>query len=806
MMGDGMEAPPVTPPSPTNPPAALPFGALAWALLRRRGGFIALGVCGALAVGLQALPGFDVLDYYFSLAIGIVGGVVGLQLGLTAARRGGLGAPGAVPPQRLAAAALLATALVLALPLAVVLLNALRVKNCNLLGGLAFYALGPLLGALYATVLGLGLGWLAPRAWLRRLLFGAALLALFGVPLAQLWLSPAIHLHHPFVGYVSGAIYDEVIQIGLPLLVYRLTNVLEAALIVLVAESCFDPARGRLALAPLRRVGLRRALVVGAGAAGVLAGLIAPAGLGYRHDRDAIRAALGGHVATAHFDLYFPAHGSLARHIATLAADCEFRREQLHTWLGSAPTARVAVYLYPDAAEKRRLMGADRTFIAKPWNREVHLHGIAAGDSVLMHELAHVFAADLAPPPAHLPTRALVWPHMGLVEGLAEAAEWDTGRYDPHEWSAAMLRLELAPDLRTLLGPAGFWATYARRAYTLMASFVAFLRETYGVAALRRAYADGDVEAATGVPLDRLVAAWQAFVQERGRSGLTPAALALAQATFGRQSVFQRVCALSVARLERQADEAALARRFAAAAVLRERALGDDPADPARALRLGQALFYAGESARAAALARDLGARPDLGPVQRARARWLGADLAWRAGRAAAAAAEYRLLAAEPLAEDEQRALQVFALATRHPHAEALRRYLTEPLPAAEADALLVGLVAAAPHDPLCAYLLGRRRAAEERLAEAARLLTTALTDDRALPPAAQLAALETLGRVSFLAEEFAQAGAVFRRAERLAQTGGERRRLATWAARCDWMDTPAARSALRSARKIHFL
>lgn len=754
MMGDGMEAPPVTPPSPTNPPAALPFGALAWALLRRRGGFIALGVCGALAVGLQALPGFDVLDYYFSLAIGIVGGVVGLQLGLTAARRGGLGAPGAVPPQRLAAAALLATALVLALPLAVVLLNALRVKNCNLLGGLAFYALGPLLGALYATVLGLGLGWLAPRAWLRRLLFGAALLALFGVPLAQLWLSPAIHLHHPFVGYVSGAIYDEVIQIGLPLLVYRLTNVLEAALIVLVAESCFDPARGRLALAPLRRVGLRRALVVGAGAAGVLAGLIAPAGLGYRHDRDAIRAALGGHVATAHFDLYFPAHGSLARHIATLAADCEFRREQLHTWLGSAPTARVAVYLYPDAAEKRRLMGADRTFIAKPWNREVHLHGIAAGDSVLMHELAHVFAADLAPPPAHLPTRALVWPHMGLVEGLAEAAEWDTGRYDPHEWSAAMLRLELAPDLRTLLGPAGFWATYARRAYTLMASFVAFLRETYGVAALRRAYADGDVEAATGVPLDRLVAAWQAFVQERGRSGLTPAALALAQATFGRQSVFQRVCALSVARLERQADEAALARRFAAAAVLRERALGDDPADPARALRLGQALFYA----------------------------------------------------AEPLAEDEQRALQVFALATRHPHAEALRRYLTEPLPAAEADALLVGLVAAAPHDPLCAYLLGRRRAAEERLAEAARLLTTALTDDRALPPAAQLAALETLGRVSFLAEEFAQAGAVFRRAERLAQTGGERRRLATWAARCDWMDTPAARSALRSARKIHFL
>jgi len=54
----------------------------------------------------------------------------------------------------------------------------------------------------------------------------------------------------------------------------------------------------------------------------------------------------------------------------------------------------VRAFFFRDAAEKKRLMGAGDTYIAKPWRKEVYLQMGAYPHPVLGHELAHVVAGS----------------------------------------------------------------------------------------------------------------------------------------------------------------------------------------------------------------------------------------------------------------------------------------------------------------------------------------------------------------------------------------------------------------------------
>ena len=58
------------------------------------------------------------------------------------------------------------------------------------------------------------------------------------------------------------------------------------------------------------------------------------------------------------------------------------------------------------------------------------------------------------------------------------------------------------PDLRTLLGAAGFWTAAPARAYTAAGSFLRYLRETQGTERLQRLLAHGDFVAVYGRSLE----------------------------------------------------------------------------------------------------------------------------------------------------------------------------------------------------------------------------------------------------------------------------------------------------------------
>ena len=129
-------------------------------------------------------------------------------------------------------------------------------------------------------------------------------------------------------------------------------------------------------------------------------------------------------------------------------------------------------------------MGSRGTLVARPWTHEMHIRWTHYTDNALAHELAHIFSAVFGGGPLELATRGGLLPDIGLLEELALAADWPPHELDPHESAAAMRALDIAPDIRSIFSPTGFWAQPGRKAYTLMGSFVRWLIETHGMVAL----------------------------------------------------------------------------------------------------------------------------------------------------------------------------------------------------------------------------------------------------------------------------------------------------------------------------------
>jgi len=654
----------------------------------------------AVTVALWFVPAFGTLDYYFALAASAVLGPTGLTIGLTVAR-----AEGASVRRRPALLAALGTTGTLSVvALALMLVNGLRQPLCDVASGVLWFFVGPVAGALYATVFGFAVGLLCPSRALRVVCLVALVALAVVCPVVTLYTTPAIHFYHPVFGYFSGAVYDELIEIDRVLLVYRLTNLLEAATLVLLLDLW------PIDMPALWQRDRRRFVVLATGIVAVCVCLVLPAPLGYRHSHRAIQAALGGHLRTPHFDIYYAAGTPYEGVVSRVASEHERCYARITAALGRAPAGHTASYIFPNLATKRRLMGADRVYVSKPWLREVYLGPVAVDDTVICHELVHALAAECAPGPLHVPARWAVLPHMGLVEGLAKALEGDTSVLSRHRASAAMRALGFAPDMRRLLGPDGFWTAPAGQAYTTAGSFLQFLSDTRGTGRLCALYDAGDFDAVYGVSADVLITDWEAFLDANVRPTVTELEFALTRDVFDRPSLFQKVCPLETARVERAAGEARRLRRFADAARLLGHNAATDPERPARRLVYAQALLSADAAAAAASWFDSVAADSRSSRPLAHRARLGLADAAWLSGREDDARQIVGALDGELLAPDLRRAVAIrdHALSVADgPTRALLADVLLRPLPPGVVAFRLRRHFESVHRDPVIAYLWG---------------------------------------------------------------------------------------------------
>jgi tetratricopeptide (TPR) repeat protein len=619
------------------------------------------------------------------------------------------------------------------------IIHGIRVGFCDAAGGMALFALGPLVGSIMGGAWGALVGELlffVSRPWLRKALAFVLgpLGPLLGILLSvwRFYSTPTIFAFDPFFGFFSGTLYDTVVEATIPLLTYRLGSVLTLLAAGIFAAHMIHGEDGRPMLRSLRRPGMPLLGAVCATASLML--VLEGWRLGHWQTSVTIERDMGARVAGARCDVIYP-RSMRVEEARLFARDCDEELPSIEKYFDVPPAGRVTAFLFRSSADKRRLMGAGDTFIAKPWRREVYLQAAGYPHPVLGHELAHVVAGSFASGPFHIAgTWKGIRANPGLIEGLAVAASPDEDALTPAEWSRAMLDLKLLPSLVPLFS-FDFLGENASKSYTVAGAFVRFIKERFGVGVIKQWYGGARLSELTKSSWAELEAAWQA---ELGKIKLPEATAAIAKARFDRPSVWGRKCPHAVDLLRKDAERAQDRGDYIQAKRTYDDLLHLDPHDDNARLALAGCLLRKGEKGEAIKLLSGVAGDESSSRLVKNRALSQLADLDLEGGDYDHAAQRYGQLAARSLDEDSLRTIEVKTGALGDPRArKAIGAYLVgapeRGVDAMTAGALLGQWIAEDPADGLPEYLLGKDLVNRGLYTEGAERLDRALA--KRLPP-----------------------------------------------------------------------
>lgn len=678
--------------------------------LRQRSTIAALIVAGITGLLLCLSPLLGTPGIESALVLGIVlppfCGAIGARVVDRLRKEGG--APQAA---ELFADAVAGALAVLAVPTLLLGLNTLRVPVCGPTEGLTFLLLGPAIGVVMAATIGVAVALVVPRTRVATTISVLVPFVAIAFALHRFHATPAIFAYGHFFGYFPGTLYDPDITITLAYATFRAIGFawilgLWAAVAAVWSPHTMKPS---LAVLWLRwRMALGALVCIAAAIMGAAFG----SRLGHRSSAESIAETLGGQLESERCQIVFPRE--MPRDDARrLGQDCDVRVKQAERVLGVTQQAPVTAFFFRNAAEKRALMGASNTYIAKPWRHEVYLQVGDWPHPVLFHELVHIVVGNVGRGPFRI-SGGLggLLPSPAIIEGVAVAAAWEPrGGLTPHQWARAMLDAELAPPLASVEG-LSFLLQPASRAYTASGSFVRWILETEGSAAIRRLYLTGNFDAALGRPLAEAEREWHRFLREEVE--LPEEARALARLRFERPGIFGQICPHRIANLQDAlaADLSAGDDRSALRTCASILALDDGQAGT-RALLVG-ALARLGETGRAEHELAALIGPPSAAPPLVFAARQALADAHWMRGEREEAERIYRALMTEPASGEQLRQIEVRLLGVEMGGAgERALRGLLVPRREIQSDAATamahIAELEQVRDDGLAAYLAARQ-------------------------------------------------------------------------------------------------
>ena len=679
---------------------------------------------GVLAVILANVPLFNILAFEFCAVLALSISFAGAHVALTVIRQvrrqpdALSGSPGQIATRCFWSALIFSLGL-LVLSLGIILLNALRVKNCNFGEGFIFFFLLPVISCVYATAAGTFFGFWIKRRWLAFLAYIGFLLLTCVPVVINLIFHPPVFAYHATFGYFPGPIYDFVISITSTLLIARAETLLWAVLFLVLTVNICEISRDTALMPQLRWRKLFRTLTKHVTLYLLIVCLIGfqfyAGALGIRPTRDDIAEALGGFRETTHFEIFYARE--LQTDIDRIAEDCEFQYAQLVNYLmpeGEKLSRKVRAYIYASTDQKKKLTGAGDTSVEDPFGHGFHIHAQGFPHPVLKHELAHVFTVPWSPLKVSL--------KIGLHEGIAVAADWDEGKLTAHQWAKAMRQMEVAPPLSAIMG-IGFWGHAGSRSYLLAGSFVRFLVDTYGIEKFRNVFPFGNFLRHYAKDLYALEQEWLNFLDG---VPLQDEDIAYANYRLKQRSVFERVCAHEMAVLRNTAWQAFYRKDFLTAVETFKTMLSDEPDNLSTLRGLMYSLYRMQDYDTALSLADRIASKKD--PLFSPEATLLKGDIYWRRNEHKKAIYTYGSIRTEYETMARRRSKRIAALsyqgATQTPPNETVqtgksvrelfRSVLVEPKDAAEKMAALSICLQAEPDIWLAALLAGELLHREE--------------------------------------------------------------------------------------------
>lgn len=721
-----------------------------------------------LAAILCFVPLFNLLGYEFCFATSLLAAITGVVLGMT----------WPIHHRPLLASVFqagLLSILQLIPGLLLICGNALRVRNCDFVAGFEFFALLPIPTALYGTTVGLAANRLFPKLrTAKKFGLGAALLLtpLFGA-LWGLYSHPPIFVWDHLWSYFAGSIYDEGIQADSRLILFRGIT-LSRIIVIIVALSLWEAKNASI----LKKAFLPFLLLV---ALWGIENSVGPKwGFGIQHSD--ILEELSQTVEVPGMVIHLPT--SLAKSkVKALVEDHQFNLEYL---LGVLDLPRDSVlnnpihsFVYSDSNHKGRWMGGKNTMVAKPWLNEIHIHGANFPHTVLPHELVHVLAGQFGSRLLGVSARYEFGVNLALIEGLAEALTPPTTAVDLDHYAKAMRTLKLAPDLRTLLSPTGFWQQSPRRAYTIAGSFVNYLLKEYGIQKFKDVYPRGDFEPAYGKPLESLVGEWESQID---KLPLPEKYKRDAQERFKRPSIFERPCAHVIYSLRREARGATPCH----AVELQQAIVGHLGQSPSALVDLAQAYMKADRKDEFFALSKKLLSEGKLANHLRIKLLELQGNGYWKQNKISKATNAFENVLQSKLNPSSKRLQWVRLWALRQPPelGEFIRSFLERAIPIPAAVIHLMEFSEKYPEESTFSYLLARQLHNSKAYEEAIEFLQPSLTHPN---PEIAAESLRLIADCYWNRGDENNAREYYQRYREQAPTTGEAARAQIWIERINW-------------------
>lgn len=566
------------------------------------------------------------------------------------------------------------------------LFSSLIQGDCYIMEGTVFFLLIPAVTVFFSTSLGLLTGFVVKR---RGFFIGSLiLLAIIFYSIWKLYSGISIFLYNPIIGFFPGPLYDEYIPITQTLVIYRGITVLWGILLLLSLK-LFNG----LAFQKARAFDFVALIVVG------LALIIFNSyrnEIGYSYSREYVtQEFLPGKIETENFEIYYDPGSADASYIDLIVEDHEWRYKQLSEYLQIDPEGKIRSYIYPDTDTRKKVIGAGETTIANPVHGEIHMVYSSFPHPILKHELVHVMAGEFG-------TEYLkITPKIGLLEGIAVAADWNGGSYTRHQLSKSMMEKGMAPDIEDIIG-FGFWYAPPRISYTLMGSFSRYLIDTYGIENFKTLYKTGDFSL-YGKSLSELAAEWKEFLEGVYAPEDTGA---IAESRFSEPSIFQATCPRRVAALKTEGFKNFRESDFYRAILNFEEALGYNGGDPVLLNGLSYSNYFSGNYENVA-IPKETSEHLPL--VDRHVLQNLGANALWQSGSSDEALTVFEALRGKPLPEDIKRELdiKISAIDKSGLTEEKLREFFGTRNRAVQV-ALLEELIKEEPFYAPAYYLLGR--------------------------------------------------------------------------------------------------
>ena len=332
--------------------------------------------------------------------------------------------------------------------------------------------------------------------------------------LLEFYFNPQVYFFNPIIGYFSGTIYDDKIDITSTLILYRFIILFFATILIISLRST------------------KKIIYFGSFLAFYLTFIFLKPSLGFSTDEKRIIEKLGKVIKTEHFNMIVP-NDVDSNFVDFSTREHEYFYDKYASIFDLNTDNKITSFIFRNTKEKRELFGAGNADVAKPWLNQIYTD-INSIDKTLEHELLHIFSAKFGVTPFKISHNFNPY----LLEGLPTAFVGEINNRSIHYFAKLLGQNKIPFTLENFNSLFSFFSVNSSISYIYAGSFIKFLTDSYSYGKVLELYSSGDFQTIYSKSLDKLLTEYKSFLDSL-KYQYAPQEF---EFYFGRAPIYSRVC------------------------------------------------------------------------------------------------------------------------------------------------------------------------------------------------------------------------------------------------------------------------